>query len=170
MNNYEELIEQLGNYLSTNNNLKAIEAIKQLVAERDELRDQITEVPQIMRELTAERAECEEQARLNGMGAEREAALLAKVEMLERELAATQHVVAQYAEGERKLRDELAEANKLAADRLEQMNEDRKAYLELRDRLTDAENLLRIVASTMCATPDLQTSAKNYFRKRGIKK
>lgn len=67
--------------------------------------------------------------------------LLAKVEMLERELTATQHVVAQFSEGERKLRD----------------------------RLVDAENFLRIVASTRCATPDLQTGARNYFRKWSVK-
>lgn len=69
--------------------------------------------------LEEERAECEEQARLNGMGAEREAALLANVEMLERELA---------------------KANKLAADRLEQMNADRKAYLDLKQKI-DSEGI-----------------------------
>ena len=38
------------------------------------------------RELAVERAECLEQARLNGMGAEREAALLSKIEMMQRAL------------------------------------------------------------------------------------
>lgn len=33
------------------------------------------------------------------------------------------------------------------------------------ERLRDAENLLRIVASTRTATPDLQTAARNYFRR-----
>ena len=37
-------------------------------------------------ELAAERAECLEQARLNGMGAQREAALLGKIEIMKRAL------------------------------------------------------------------------------------
>lgn len=40
----------------------------------------------LLAKLTAERAECLEQARLNGMGAEREAALLGKIEILRRAL------------------------------------------------------------------------------------
>lgn len=42
---------------------------------------------QLERELAAAHEECEEQARLLGMSAEREAGLLAKIERLERQLA-----------------------------------------------------------------------------------
>jgi chromosome segregation ATPase len=45
--------------------------------ERDKLKHQLAECQQ----------ECEEQARLNGMGSEREARLIAKVEELEKQLA-----------------------------------------------------------------------------------
>jgi len=46
----------------------------------------VDDMAEIELELAAERAECLEQARLNGMGAEREAALLGKIEILRRAL------------------------------------------------------------------------------------
>lgn len=62
--------------------------LEQTCAEaRTTLTTQAARIEELTRELDKARAECEEQARLNGMGAEREAALIARAEAAEAALA-----------------------------------------------------------------------------------
>ncbi len=64
------------------------------------------EIEQLCASLEAAEAECLEQARLNGMGSEREAALMAKLEAAEKERDAVAHQLVQSERGKRKISEE----------------------------------------------------------------
>ncbi len=73
------------------------------------------EIESLRARLTESEAECLEQARLNGMGSEREARLMARVAELERELESNDEYVTRVEGNNHSLRRELVEAIKDAA-------------------------------------------------------